>query len=560
MVDALEAAPGRTGAKSAGWPAWVQALAAAALAALLYTGLCSELPVDDTIHFGPHIEAGVFEWDSAHILMQPAVVLWHRYLGFGGPARASQERFNTFCAALSLGIFYLLLFRLGVAPVRRAVLTALAAVSYNLLSLASSGHIKLGVLPFLTAALYHAVLWERDERAGGTGGFRRLAAAAVFLGIASGFLINSLLAAPFLALAVFGVSLAAGAGGRRALGRAFGVGGVCGAAAFAVLAAGYALAGAGPWSAGGFFGFLLAKAALRPPFSGVFESLARGVFGVVQNFVWVGSFGPMLRSLMAGDSSFLPAYLGTLVAGGALFLGAAALLAWIYGGALLRLARRSCVTAVPLAFLLATLAFAIPWNLNEADFYFPLTLPTIALIATAPKSAGRAAVSILLLVLAAGTSIGGWALPKKSYPLSRYNAELRTRFTSRDLVVHWFVYTGGPSVIFLDLPEVPRLALDRAWELRPGQDRFFPGIAGAIDRRLAQGGRVYLFGILDDRSWDAPWPNLRRQGLTPSRLESFFRERYVVADRGEIAEIPCWELLPKPRRPGGAPHSGRQER
>ncbi|HSK78231.1 MAG TPA: hypothetical protein VLQ45_17390 [Thermoanaerobaculia bacterium] len=551
MVDALEAAPGRTGARGVGWPAWLQALAAAALAALLYAGLYAELPIDDTLHFGPHIEAGIFEWDAAHLFMQPAVVLWHRVLGFGGPARASQERFNTFCAALSLGIFYLLLLRLGVAPVGRAVLTALAAVSYNLLNLASSGHVKLAVLPFLTAALYHAVLWERDERADGTGGVRRLAAAAVFLGVASGFLINSVLVAPFLALAVAAVSLFAGAGVRRALGRAFAVGGLCGATGLAVLAAGYALAGAGPWSVRGFFGFLLAKTALRPPVSGELESLARGAFGVVQNFVWVGSFGPMLRALMEGDSSFLPAHRGRLVAEGAVFLAAAALLAWVYLGALRRLGRGRSVAAVPLAFILGALAFAIPWNLNESDFYFPLTLPTVVLIAAAPKSAMRSAVSLLLLGLAAWTSIGEWAVPKKLYPLRRYNAELQTRLTSRDLVVHWYVYTGGPSVIFLDLPGVPRLPLDRAYERSPGRDLFFSGVAGAIDRRLAEGGRVYLFGILDDRSWNAPWPGLRRQGLTLERLDSFFRERYTVADRGEIAGIPCWELLPKSGRGGG---------
>ena len=64
-------------------------------------------------------------------------------------------------------------------------------------------------------------------------------------------------------------------------------------------------------------------------------------------------------------------------------------------------------------------------------------------------------------------------------------------------------------------------------------------------RRLADGGRVYLFDILDGRTWNAPWPRLRRKGITPGRLERFFHERYTVLDRREMAEIRCWELRPK---------------
>ena len=541
LVEALGRASGRETAPR--WPAWGQALLAALLAAFFYTALHSELPIDDTDRFTPHIAAGVFEWDPSHLLMQPAVVLWHRYLGFGETARASQERFNAFCAALSLGIFYFLLLRLGVGPAWRVLLTALAACSYNLLNLATSGHIKLAVLPFLTLSLAHAMLWERDETAGGSGRGGLLAASAVELGIACVFLISSALIAPFLALAVLGVSLRAGRGLWRSLGRAAAVGALSGGTALAVLA-----------GSGQFLGLLASKSVQRPPSAGAIETLARGVFGTVQSFVYVGNFGAMLRTWMAGDGSFLAAHRRTFLAEGAVFLAAAALLAWIYGEALLRLVRGRGAVAVPWAFVLGALAFTIPWNLNESDFYFQIVLPTAALIAVltvAFPTRSRWITALLLLALVAGTVLPGWALPKRRYPLSRYNAELRARLTPRDLALYWFDYTGGPSLIFMKLPGVTHLYPDRMYERDPDPARFFPRLAHAVDSRLAAGGRVYLFGILDGRTWHAPWPILRREGLTEPRLETFFRERYRVVDRGEIAEIPCWELLTLENIPKG---------
>ncbi len=520
-----------------------QPLAACALAALLYAALYSELPIDDALRFTPGIAAGVFEWDAAHLLMQPVVVLWHRYLAFGGPALASQERFNTFCAALSLGLLYLLLLRLRVGAVQRALLTALAACGYNLLNLATSGHIKLAALPFLTLSLVNATLWERDELEGRSGGAGRLAAAAVALGVAAGFLINSVLVAPFLALAILAVSLRAGGGAKRALGLAVTFGALCGGTALTLVGTVYARVTPGPHGIRGLLGFLLAKSADRPPSGGIAESLARGVFGGVQNFVFTGAFGAMLRTWMSGDSSFLAAHRRTFLAEGAVFLAAAGLLAWIFLAGLLRLVRGRGVAAVPLAFVLGAVAFAIPWNLNEADFYFQITLPMVALMAAAPAARWRLALYAVLLALTAGTVLFGWALPKKRYPLHRYEAELRSRLTPRDLALYWFDYAGGPSLIFMRLPGVPRFHPDLAYERDPDPGHFFPRMAGLIDSHLAAGGHVYLFGILDGRVWNVPWPVLRRKGLAPPRLEAFFRERYPVIDRGEVAEIRCWELL-----------------
>jgi hypothetical protein len=94
----------------------------------------------------------------------------------------------------------------------------------------------------------------------------------------------------------------------------------------------------------------------------------------------------------------------------------------------------------------------------------------------------------------------------------------------------------------MDLPGVARLYPDKPFYTTRHPEAVLPAIAQTLDRRLAAGGRVYLFDILGTRTWNAPWPRLRRHGITPERLQGFFRERYTVLDRGRVAEIPCWEL------------------
>ena len=128
-------------------------------------------------------------------------------------------------------------------------------------------------------------------------------------------------------------------------------------------------------------------------------------------------------------------------------------------------------------------------------------------------------------------------------------------FTARDLVVHWSQWSGGPSLLFMELPGVQRLFPDQIADRTADSGVVLPRVAETIDRRLAEGGRVYLFDVLDGRTWNAPWPLLRRKGFTPGRLERFFRERYTVLDRGEMAEIRCWELRPKAGGTKGRPPS-----
>lgn len=545
----------------------LQAVAVAVLAVLLYSGLRSELPVDDVLRFTPGVAAGVYEWDSAHLLMQPAAVLWHRHLGFGAPARTSQERFNAFCAALSLAILYLLLLRLEVDLPRRLLLTALGALAFNQILLGTSGHFKLAVLPFLTLSLYHGVLWERGVRQGGREGGWRLAASALFLGLAAAFLVNSIVVAPFLGVAVAAVSVRAGSGWQRALARLLGVGMLSGGTALAALGTGYWLTTPGAASLRGLLGFFLAKGERWPESCHLAVRLSRGVFGVLQNFVYLGDFGAMVRTWMSGDGALLGPQRGTLLVLGALFVVALALLGWVYGEGALRLLRGGGL-AVPWAFVLGALAFAVAWNLNEADFYFPLTFPSVVMMAAAPVSPRRWVLEAALVTLVSSTVLAGWAIPRKGYPLYRYNAELRAGLTGRDLLVLWSHWAGGPSLLFMELPGVERLYPDKLFYKENDPEAVFPGLANTLDRRFAAGGRVYLFDVLDREFWNAPWPRLRRRGLDPGRWESFFRERYTVIDRGEVAEIPCWELRPRagralappPAQSIGLPPGGTQSR
>ena len=82
------------------------------LALAFYASLYARLPYHDVARFVDQIESNRFVWDIGHIFMQPATLLWHRWLGFGEPPAMSQKHINSFATAAAIGVFYALLMRL----------------------------------------------------------------------------------------------------------------------------------------------------------------------------------------------------------------------------------------------------------------------------------------------------------------------------------------------------------------------------------------------------------------------------------------------------------------
>ena len=131
-----------------------------------YASLYARLPYHDVARFVNQIESNRFVWDIGHIFLQPATLLWHRWLGFGETAVMSQKHINSFATAAAIGVFYALLMRLRLPVWQRILAAALLAGSCSVITLAPTRHMKLLAFPFINAGLYALIMWEQRVAAG----------------------------------------------------------------------------------------------------------------------------------------------------------------------------------------------------------------------------------------------------------------------------------------------------------------------------------------------------------------------------------------------------------
>jgi hypothetical protein len=196
------------------WRFAVEPVFAFIASALFYRALYGELPYHDVARFVGQVESGRYVFDIAHVLLQPATLIWHTYLGFGETAELSQKHINTVATALGIAIFIAMLARVGVPRWQRISASALVATSCSLVILAPSGHMKLVAFPFANASLYFAVLWEQRLASGDRAAGRRgeLIMAGLLLAVATSFLVSCLAVVPFAAVAIGACSRHAGNG------------------------------------------------------------------------------------------------------------------------------------------------------------------------------------------------------------------------------------------------------------------------------------------------------------------------------------------------------------
>jgi hypothetical protein len=533
----------------AGWP---ETLLAALAAAVLYVSLYGELPYHDVARFAAQINSGRFVWDIGHILLQPATLLWHVYLGFGETAEASQKHINTFATAAGIGVFHALLQWLDVPRWKRVCATAVVAASYSLIILAPSGHMKLLAFPFVNASLFMLMRWEPRRRTpSGIGVDGCFLAGAVLLALAAAFLASALATAPFAGLAVLATRLRDGAGWPRAVAAAGLFAAVCGAMFVLLACAGYAeFAGDMP-SLHGLTASVAGKADLKPPAYGAAATLARLAFGTINNLIAAPDLGTVLRARIAGEIASLAPYRSILLFEVVPWLAVSALVAGIYlatARALLGGAR----LLMPAAFLCGAQTWTVYYGLNDPEHWFQLTVPTVILfLAALPPRFTRIALPPWA-VLTVAVNVGMFGLPYAAYPLNRYEQALRRTFSANDLLISFAAYPGGPSLGFFDLPGVPGLMLDARLSQSADVNAFFDGIDREIAAALARHGRVVVIGnVLDPYDWNAPWADLPARGIGKQQLIDFFQSRYSVKPAGSIAEMKAWEILP----PGSAPAS-----
>lgn len=517
--------------------------AAFVLALLFYRALYGEVLYHDVARFEAQIDSGRFVWDIAHIFLQPATLLWHRYLGFGESAVSSQKHINTFATALAVAIFYALLRRLRIHAWRRILATLLLAASCSIITLAPTGHMKLLAFPFVNGALYLGVVWERTRAAGGRASAWLWLGCAGLLALAASFLASALATGPFATLAVLVISRQSGDSWPTAIRRAL----IFGAVALLLFAAlacfGFEVFARQPLSIAGLRTSITTNAGLRPPAYAAGINLARLAFGTVNNIAAAPLLAPVGRALISGwIHSAAPFYLG-LAEQLVPWLVTLVLLALIYlrsGWACLRGA--ACL--MPLAFLCGAQAWTIYYGLDDPEHWFQLTAPTLLLfLLVFPASFVKLALPVWT-ALAVAANLAFVAVPVAIYPLHRYEAELAPTFSPRDLVIDFAAFSGQPQGAMLGLPGVPRLEPDLLLKASANNAAVFAAMTTAIDAAFARGGRVVVFDLLDRDDWNAPWPALYRRGMTKPVLRGFFTRHYRIRRLPDMAGMKAWQVLP----------------
>jgi hypothetical protein len=508
----------------------------------LYRSLYGELPYHDASRFSGQINSGKYVWDIAHIFLQPATLLWHKYLDFGAPAELSQKEINTVATAAAIAIFYYLMMRIGLPLWQRLVAAAFVFASNSLITLAVTGNMKLVAFPFVTASFCVLVIWERERSSGNTGSNRDLVAAAVLLALAGAFLASCLATPPFAVAAIFLASIRARDGWRMALARSFGFGVVCGLVFLTCAVSGYMLFAGKHVSLGALTTSVAYKDSLRAGFSSVIGSLGRIGFSTVNNITAAPDFGSIVRAWMRGQIPSLRPYAGTLVPEILPLLVTLALLTAIYFRSFAATIR-GVPCLVPVAFLLGAQAWAIWYNLNDPEHWFQLTVPTVFLYVTLFSGPLHYAILALWSALTVAVNLTTVALPEYRYPFVHYEQQLRSLFSSHDLLIEFAAYPGGPYLAVMNLPGVPRLNLDNLYYKSRNQCVYFTRVAHAIDHTLAAGGKVIISGVLDQYNWDNPWETLSAHGLSKQKLFHFFYDHYRIQPLGKIAEIKAWQIV-----------------
>ncbi len=519
-------------------------------ALIFYVALYGEMPYHDVERFRLQVESGRFVWDIGHIFLQPATLLWHRYLGFGETAVASQRHINTFATALAVAIFHALLLRLQIPPWQRIAATALLAGSGSIITLAPTGHMKLLAFPFVNGALYLGVVWERACARRTAPPARLWLGCAALLGLGASFLASVLATGPFATLAVLVVSRRSGDAWLTALRRASIFGAVALLLFLALACFGFIAFSGQPVSIDGLRASVQAKADIKPPNYGLLLDLFRLGFGTVNNITAAPALASVGRAALAGRVHSLAPFYRVLAEQSLPWLLTLVLLALIYVRSVWACLRgAACV--VPLTFLAGAQAWTIYYGLDDPEHWFQLTAPTLLLFVLLFPRIMPVWCLPTWSVLAVAANLAFVAVPVASYPLDRYQAEMQARFTPRDLVIAFAAFPGRPYGGVFDLPGVPQLKPDLLLQQFPDTAAFFLAMQQQIDAAVARGGRVVVFDILDQDAWDAPWPALERRGITKPVLFGFFTSHYDVQPLGSMAELKAWELRPRNVQSGG---------
>lgn len=493
--------------------------------ALTYALLIAEVPVDDEAAFVARVTSQTMAFDLAYPWLLPVLRL--AVDGFESIATPLTvlKAVNIIAASVGFSIFALTLRRSGLSMLVTGFTILFAALSFNFLSLAPTGHPKMLSFPFLCGAFHCAMQWERQRELESR---RMLFASALLLGLSSLFLVNGLAVIPF--------GMAAIILRQRNQDRPSGWNAIQDAMLWAFFTVGVF-----------FLGVFLAAfvEGLRPEnlahlldsknasggsSEGLAVMLARAVFATVFGVVGLQGVGSTIRAIMAGYVDergrallgVLPALLIFLSVGAAIF--------WVYFCAITRLFARETREpfAFPLAFVAGFVVFGIYWQLNEAEFWYQIIVPTYLMAAILLTSSSKQKVAAILMALVVVYNLLYFSIPRRSFPLHAYEESVAERYAQEDLVLYFSAYPGRPTFSFISAGATGRLSLDALFFKSKTMENFLRSLNAEIDRSLGNGGIVHVFEAFDEDNWDAPWLALMSKGFDRAAFMRSMHERYCI--------------------------------
>jgi hypothetical protein len=524
-------------------------IAAVGLAvAIAYALLCSALKVDDVDRYWHELGANSFFWDLGHLWMQPLAMLIYRGSGGVLGVNYTLEAINVVSVALGCAVFFATLRQAGHSVWKSVAAVAFVAVSFNLLTLGPTAHIKLMVFPALALALHHALRWERAEAAGQSG-LRDMVASAAWSAIGVNLLVSVLPQALLLALFML-IRSARRQGLVTAVRNLLPYALTLAIVGFALLLAAYVTARqTGTTQAQDLLGFTMGglkeKQALQNWLLSWKEMPLRFAFSLINNFAFLPSLGTLGRAWMWGwlpdVQAVLPSLLGQ------------ALLAALVGGLLLAIAivgarqalrNRAPGLLSPWAFVLGAAAFSYYYNLNDPEHWFQFTLPvTLLALQLRRRWLDTLLLGVALPVLMV-VNLAGYGIPKARFALAERQQALQAALGPQGLYIGFAAYPGEPDSSLFDTPGVERFNIDLVQmnETKADTAALLARLDEKVDATLARGGRVLVFRALDDEDWRGPVMQVALAGLPRAKLREHLAARYAISGPIDAGGFAAYEL------------------
>jgi hypothetical protein len=516
--------------------------------AIAYALLCSALKVDDVDRYWHELGANSFFWDLGHLWMQPLAMLIYR--GSGGVLGVNHtlEAINVVSVALGCAVFFATLRQAGHSVWKSVAAIAFVAVSFNLLTLGPTAHIKLMVFPALALALHHALRWERAEAAGQSG-LRDMVASAAWSAIGVNLLVSVLPQALLLALFML-IRSARRQGLVTAVRNLLPYALTLAIVGFALLLAAYVTARqTGTTQAQDLLGFTMGglkeKQALQNWLVSWKEMPLRFAFSLINNFAFLPSLGTLGRAWMWGwlpdVQAVLPSLLGQ------------ALLAALVGGLLLAIAIVAARQALrnrapgllsPWAFVLGAAAFSYYYNLNDPEHWFQFTLPVTLLALQLRRRWLDALLLGVALPVLMVVNLAGYGIPKARFALAERQQALQAALGPQGLYIGFAAYPGEPDSSLFDTPGVERFNIDLVQmnETKADTAALLARLDEKVDATLARGGRVLVFRALDDEDWRGPVMQVALAGLPRAKLREHLAARYAISGPIDAGGFAAYEL------------------